>query len=102
KDNESILLDPAKVNYSIYNNIPSNIQKIEETNPTVMFKAIKNKVELENIRNSHIKDGVAVTKFMYWLKTNVGKIEISELSATKKLEDFRRDQDKFIEPSFDT
>ena len=67
-----------------------------------MFKAKKNEVELENIRNSHIKDGVAFTKFMYWLKTNVGKMEITELSATQKLEDLRREQDKFIEPSFGT
>jgi Xaa-Pro aminopeptidase len=101
-EGEVALLDPNKVNYAIYNNIPKNIQKIEATNPTIMFKAIKNKVELENIRNSHIKDGVAFTKFMYWLKTNVGKMEITELSATQKLEDLRREQDKFIEPSFGT
>ncbi|MGL4912054.1 MAG: aminopeptidase P family protein [Romboutsia sp.] len=101
-DEEVVLLDPAKVNYAVYNNIHKNIRKIESTNPTIMFKAIKNEVELKNIRNSHIKDGVAVTKFMYWLKTNVGKMEITELSATQKLEDLRREQDKFIEPSFGT
>ena len=101
-DDEVVLLDPAKVNYAVYNNIPKNIQKIEATNPTIMFKAVKNEVELKNIRNSHIKDGVAFTKFMYWLKTNVGKMKITELSATQKLEDFRREQDKFIEPSFGT
>ncbi|HSQ88295.1 aminopeptidase P family protein [Romboutsia sp.] len=101
-EDEVVLLDPAKVNYAIYNNIPKNIQKIENTNPTIMFKAIKNKVELKSIRNSHIKDGVAFTKFMYWLKTNVGKMDITELSATQKLEDLRREQDKFIEPSFGT
>lgn len=102
KENEVVLLDPQKVNYSIYNNIPKNVQKIEIHNPTRDFKCIKNKVELENIRQSHIKDGTAVTKFMYWLKNNVGKIDISEISATKKLEEFRYEQDLFIEPSFDT
>lgn len=102
KESEVVLLDPQKVNYSIYNNIPKNIQKIEMYNPTRDFKCIKNKVELENIRQSHIKDGTAVTKFMYWLKNNVGKIDISEISATKKLEEFRHEQDLFIEPSFDT
>lgn len=102
KESEVILLDPAKVNYAIYNNIPNNVRKIEEKNPTVLFKAIKNKVELENIRNSHIKDGVAVTKFMYWLKTNVGKIEITEISASEKLEEFRKEQSGFLEPSFNT
>lgn len=101
-ENEVVLIDTSKVNYAIYNNIPSNVQKIEERNPSVLFKSIKNEIELKNIRNSHIKDGVAFTKFMYWLKNNIGKIEITEISATQKLEDFRREQDKFIEPSFST
>lgn len=101
-ENEVVLIDTSKVNYAIYNNIPSNVQKIEERNPSILFKSIKNEIELKNIRNSHIKDGVAFTKFMYWLKNNIGKIEITEISATKKLEEFRREQDKFIEPSFST
>ena len=101
-ENEVVLIDTSKVNYAIYNNIPSNVQKIEERNPSILFKSIKNEIELKNIRNSHIKDGVAFTKFMYWLKNNIGKIDITEISATQKLEDLRREQDKFIEPSFST
>ena len=101
-EDEVVLIDTSKVNYAIYNNIPSNVQKIEERNPYILFKSIKNEIELKNIRNSHIKDGVAFTKFMYWLKNNIGKIEITEISATQKLEEFRREQDKFIEPSFST
>ena len=101
-ENEVVLIDTSKVNYAIYNNIPSNVRKIEERNPSTLFKSIKNKIELKNIRNSHIKDGVAFTKFMYWLKNNIGKMEITEISATQKLEDFRREQEKFIEPSFST
>ena len=101
-EDEVVLIDTSKVNYAIYNNIPSNVQKIEERNPSILFKSIKNEIELKNIRNSHIKDGVAFTKFMYWLKNNIGKIEITEISATQKLEAFRREQDKFIEPSFST
>lgn len=102
EENEVVLIDISKVNYAIYSNIPSNVQKIEERNPSILFKSIKNEIELKNIRNSHIKDGVAFTKFMYWLKNNIGKIEITEISATQKLEEFRREQDKFIEPSFST
>ena len=101
-ENEVVLIDTSKVNYAIYNNIPSNVQKIEERNPSILFKSIKNEIKKKNIRNSHIKDGVAFTKFMYWLKNNIGKIEITEISATQKLEEFRREQDKFIEPSFST
>ncbi|CEO20532.1 aminopeptidase P family protein [Paraclostridium sordellii] len=100
--NDKILLDSTKINYAILNNIPSEVEKVDEFNPTMFMKAQKNPIELENIRNSHVKDGVAFTKFMYWLKNNVGKIEISELSASKKLEDLRREQDGFIEPSFGT
>ncbi len=101
-ENEKILVDCTKVNYAIYNNIPNEVEKVDEFNPTMFFKANKNEIELENIRKSHIKDGVAFTKFMYWLKTNIGKIEISEVSAAKKLEDLRKEQEGFIEPSFST
>ncbi|WP_195940883.1 aminopeptidase P family protein [Romboutsia sp. 1001713B170131_170501_G6] len=101
-EKEVVLLDSNKVNYAIYNNISKTVRKIDTQNPTIMFKSIKNEIELKNIRNSHIKDGVAFTKFMYWLKTNVDKEEITEMSAAQKLEDLRREQDKFIEPSFNT
>ncbi|MGL5752036.1 MAG: aminopeptidase P family N-terminal domain-containing protein, partial [Paraclostridium sp.] len=99
---EKILLDETKVNYAISNNIPAEVEKINDFNPTMFFKAVKNSVELENIRNSHTKDGVAFTKFMYWLKQNIGKIEITEISAAEKLESLRREQEGFIEPSFST
>ncbi|PAB60065.1 aminopeptidase P family protein [Anaeromicrobium sediminis] len=101
-ENERVLLDRSKVNYAIVNNIPAGVEKIDEINPTIFFKAQKNEIEIENIRNSHIKDGVAVTKFMYWLKKNIRKIEISEMSAAEKLEELRREQEGFIEPSFST
>lgn len=99
---EKVLVDGTKINYAIYNNIPCGVEKVDEFNPVMFFKAQKNEVELENIRNSHIKDGVAFTKFMYWLKNNVGKIEITEISATEKLEGLRREQEGFFEPSFNT
>lgn len=99
---EKVLLDKSKVNYAIYNNIPSDIEKINESNPTILFKAIKNEVELDNIRKCHIRDGVAITKFMYWLKNNVGKIDMDEISIDEKLLSFRKEQELFIEPSFNT
>ncbi|WP_431357060.1 aminopeptidase P family N-terminal domain-containing protein [Paraclostridium benzoelyticum] len=89
---EKVLLDEGKVSYSIYNNLPNEVQKINAPNPTMNFKAVKNNIELENVRKSHLKDGVAFTKFMYWLKNNVGNIEISEISASEKLEELRRAQ----------
>ena len=97
---ESILIDPARLNYALYNAIPSDAKIIEKMNPCIPFKAVKNEIELENIRIAHIKDGVAHTKFMYWLKNTIGKEPITELSASDKLESFRAEQDDFICPSF--
>ncbi len=99
---ETILLDKSKVNYLLYNNINKDIKIINKTNPTVLLKAVKNKIEIKNIKKSHIKDGVAFTKFMYWLKTNINKIEITEISASDYLENLRKQQEGFIELSFDT
>ena len=99
---EVVLLDKAKTNFAIYNNIPSDVEKINSFNPCMLFKCIKNEVELDNIRKSHIKDGVAMTKFMYWLKTNIGKIHMDEVSVDEQLLKFRQEQDGFIEPSFNT
>ncbi|MGL5328991.1 MAG: aminopeptidase P family protein [Peptostreptococcaceae bacterium] len=101
-NDEVVLLDKSKVNYAIYNNIKNEVKKINDFNPTMLFKAIKNNIELDNIRRSHIKDGVAMTKFMYWLKNNVGKIDMDEVSIDEKLLIFRKEQDGFIEPSFNT
>ena len=66
------------------------------------MKAVKNPVEIENLRTAHLKDGIAVTRFLYWLKTNIGKLPITEVSAAKQLEAFRRQQEHFLEPSFET
>lgn len=98
--NEVILLDPARLNYALFNSIPSGVKIIEDMNPCVLFKALKNNVEIENIKNAHIKDAVAHTKFLYWLKTNFEKEPITELSASDKLERLRAEQEGFLSPSF--
>ncbi len=99
---EVVLLDKTKVNYSIYSNLNSVIKIINEDNPTLLMKSIKNSTEIDNIKNAHIKDGLAFTKFMYWLKNNIGKEEITEISAANYLEECRKQQEGFIELSFDT
>ena len=95
-----VLLDPERVNYSIANAIPVGCKVVECFNPTLLMKACKNDTELQNIRAAHIKDGVAQTKFMHWLKTSVGKIDITEITAGEKLTELRREQLGFIWPSF--
>lgn len=99
---KTVLLDKNMVNYRICHSLNKGVTVISESNPTEMMKAVKNETELKNIRNAHIKDGVAFTKFMYWLKTNVGKIKITEISASDYLEERRREQELFVDLSFET
>ncbi len=100
RSGETVMLDPDQMNYALYQSIPENVKKEECENPVILMKAIKNGTEIKNIRQAHLKDGIACTKFMYWLKTNVGKQSITELQASAKLENFRADQSHFIGPSF--
>ncbi len=97
-----ILLNESTVNYRICNSLPKGVTIINQSNPTELMRAIKNPTEVDNTRNTHIKDGVAFTKFMYWIKTNVDKITITELSASEYLEKCRQAQEGFLEPSFHT
>lgn len=99
KDNK-VLLEKGKVNYAIIKLIKGHL--IDEINPSTVLKAIKNSVEIENTKKAHIKDGVAFTKFMYWLKESINKQEITELSAAEYLYNQRASQEGFIELSFDT
>lgn len=99
---KKVLLHVSEVNYRIVNALPGAVEVIDKENPTELMKAVKNETEIENTRKAHIKDGVAFTKFMYWLKTNIGKQEITEISASDKLESFRREQENFLDLSFDT
>ncbi len=96
-----ILVDPARLNYALYNNLPKEAAVIEQANPTVLMKSMKNETEIKNIINAHVKDGVAITKFMYWLKKNVGKTEVTEISAAEKLEEFRKEQEGYLWQSFE-
>lgn len=96
---EVAMIDPMKMNYALYKNIPCKI--VEAANPTILMKAMKNPVELENIRQAHIKDGIAITKFMHWVKTRYDKEDITELSSAAKLTEFRAQQEGYIRDSFE-
>lgn len=101
-ENEVVWLDGSRVNYTIAKNISDTVKRIDEQNPSILMKAIKNNIEINNLIQAHIKDGVAFTKFMYWVKKNIGKIPMTELIASDFLEEQRRKQEGFIELSFDT
>lgn len=98
---EVVLLDPARLNYALYNSIPEAVKCVEQLNPSILMKAVKNDIEVENIKKAHIKDAVAHTKFMYWLKNTIGKETITELSASDKLYNLRKEQEHFLWPSFE-
>lgn len=98
----SILIDPKRNCFALYKLIPASVKRILETNPSTHLKAVKNEVEVANTRMAMIKDGVAVTQFLKWIAANVGKIEITELSASAQLRDFRANQDGFMGESFNT
>ena len=97
---EVLMVDPGRLNFALYKNIPENVKKVEERNPAILFKCVKNPTEVENIRIAEIKDSVAHVRFMKWLKENVGKETITEMSASDKLDEFRAEMGGFIRPSF--
>ena len=98
---KKVLLSRANVNSRLVSNIPSEVTILDEPNLTLLPKAVKNETEMENERIAHIKDGVAVTKFIHWLKKNVTRTTITELSTAEKLYQFRSEQEHFLGESFD-
>lgn len=98
----SVILDPNKVSGYIYTLINENVEVIEELNITTKLKAIKNSIEIENLKRCQIKDGVAMVRFLKWLKENVGKENITEVTVADKLLEFRSKGDLFVEESFGT
>lgn len=101
-ENSSVLLDKRKVNYRITNALSETVHIVSKANPSQLMKAIKNEIELENTRKAHLLDGIAVTKFMYWLKKNVGKIPMDEVSVSDYLQSLREQMEGYRDISFDT
>jgi Xaa-Pro aminopeptidase len=99
---DSIIFDSDKVSAYIYEQINNDVKKIEELNITTKLKAIKNETEINSLKNCQLKDGVAMVRFIKWIKDNVGKEVITELSLADKLCEIRSKGDLFIEESFAT
>ena len=95
-----LLCDENHVNDALISRIAPDVVVVDGENPTLLLKAVKNPVEVANEKAAHIKDGIAVTRFIYWLKTRVGREEITEMNAASRLEMFRREQEDYLEPSF--
>ncbi len=95
-----VLVDPHFVNSRLALSVQEKL--VEAVDPIVLMKAQKNATEIENTKWAHIKDGVACTKFMYWLKKNVKSQEITECSAQDQLQQYRKEQENYLEDSFNT
>ena len=98
---EKLLVCENRINYRLKKELGDAVI-VDRANPTTLMKAVKNSTEQENLRKVHLMDGVAVTKFMYWLKTTVGKVPMTEVSASDYLESLRGSNPTYIEPSFAT
>ena len=95
-----LMMNLNVVNSKLDSCVPAGVKVIDKADPTTLPKAMKNDREVENFRIAHVKDGVAVTKFMHWLKKNVGKVDMDEISVAEKLEELRCAQENYVGPSF--
>lgn len=103
RNTRTVLLDTKRVNYALYKSI-QQLTVVDKTNPTVYMKAVKNEKEIANLKSVHIEDGLAVTRFIYWVKKQVaaGEKIYTEAEAAKYLDSLRADIKDYIELSFDT
>ncbi len=101
--NKKILIDLDRTNYEIFEtlNLRQNVL-VNKPNPSTLLKAIKNKAEIKNLKIAHQKDGVALTKLMYYFKKNISKGELTEMSVAEQLEEYKKKIKGYIDSSFET
>ena len=102
REGRKILLERDGVHAALLSRVSGKNRILDRINPTAQAKAVKHPLEIENMRRAHLKDGTALTRFIYWLKTEGVKSGADEISAAEKLEEFRREQEGYLGPSFDT
>ena len=98
---KSIMYDENTINYRLFESIPHGCRAVKREDPAMLMKAVKNPTEIACTKQAHIRDGAAVTRFIKWLKENVGKDEITEISAAEYLAEERRREGAY-DLSFDT
>ena len=97
-----VMIDKNRLNYALYSTLSAHCETCITANPSTLMKSKKNETERENLREANIIDGVAMVRFLRWLDENIGKIKITEVSAAKKLEQFRSEGRGYKGLSFDT
>ena len=98
----SLLLDKKSVNFRLYEIVNERFKITDVPNPSEKLKAVKNTAELKHMRDIYVKDSAALTKFIYWLKKNIGKIPINEYTAAIRLDGLRKEIEGFLDLSFPT
>ena len=101
-DGKTVWADKGRVSERLIDCIPEGVRQIDSASPIELMKAIKTPEEMRYMKEAHRKDGVAVTRFLYWLKKQVTTKEgVTELEAAAKLEEFRAMQEGYLGASFD-
>ncbi|TDS15768.1 aminopeptidase P family protein [Sphingobacterium paludis] len=101
-DATSILIDPKRTCFAMYDSVPPTTKIIEDINPSTRLKAVKNKVEIAHTRGAMLKDGVALTRFFKWLEEEVSHGKLTEIDIADRLQQFRAAGKDFVDISFDT
>ncbi len=99
---KTLWLDSATAGFSLCQKIPSGMKIVDLATPVYMMKAVKNPVEIKSTCRAHIRDGLAMIRFICWLKENVERGELTELSAAKYLKKCRLEQEGCFDLSFET
>lgn len=99
---KTVFMDETIINYRLKTSLADGVKICNAPDPSDAMKAVKNETELKNTRLAHLRDGVAFTKFMYWVKQNVGKEKITEYTAACYLDNLRAMQEHFLDLSFTT
>lgn len=97
---QKLSVDVKKVSHSLLQAIPAGVQRLFGESPMELLKAVKTPEEIQGMRRAHEKDGVALARFLHWVKTQAGREQITETSAARKLEEFRGQMEGYLGPSF--
>lgn len=100
---KKVLIDPVRTNSAIYQTLrASRADIIRGNDPCSLPKAIKNKAEIEGSRQAHIRDGLAMTRFLHWVDETSKTTELDEIACAKQLEQFRAETGALKDISFET
>jgi Xaa-Pro aminopeptidase len=99
-DGSRVIVSPSQVSVAFTDAFPPGVAAIQQENLTTIAKARKNAIEIDHLRTTMVRDGVAIVRFLHWLSESVGDADVTELSAEHKLIEFRREGENYVSESF--